>query len=187
MRSSPPKSPLRSCLPPLLLLAVLLLGVRPTMAQTIALEGGRGQSVDVQTIALRVPFCTSCLLLFPSHTSMSLELAAIAFQGRKHDELNDKVYALGIMPLLRYGWPDRDGAVYVEDGFGVRLISHTRLYDERRLSTNFQFGELLGAGYRFGAHHDVEVGLRLQHMSNGEIKKPNNGVSFASMRVAMRW
>lgn len=69
----------------------------------------------------------------------------------------------------------------------ARLVSRTRLYNERRLSTGLQFGERFGVGLRFGDRQAFELGVRLQHMSNAAIKEPNASVTFASLRFAVRW
>ncbi|RYF04464.1 MAG: acyloxyacyl hydrolase, partial [Oxalobacteraceae bacterium] len=52
----------------------------------------------------------------------------------------------------------------------------------RQLSTAFEFADHIGAGYVFADKWDV--GVRLQHYSNGGIKHPNGGVNLALVRVA---
>jgi lipid A 3-O-deacylase PagL len=42
-------------------------------------------------------------------------------------------------------------------------------------------------GLRFGARQALEFGVRIQHMSNADIKEPNDGVTFASLRFAAHW
>ena len=52
----------------------------------------------------------------------------------------------------------------------------------RRFSTAFQFGDHLGVGYVF--NNGLDVGLKVQHFSNGAIKRPNSGANVAVVRVA---
>jgi len=156
-------------------------------AQVVGTEIGAGESTRVQSLSLDVDWCKICPLVASDHTSLALEFAAFAIQGHRSGEANDNLFALGATPLMRYAWPNRDGTLFVEGGVGVRLLSRTRLYDERRLSTGFQFGELVGVGMRFGARQACEIGVRLQHMSNADIKEPNDGVTFASLRFAVSW
>lgn len=92
--------------------------------------------------------------------------------------------AIGITPVFRLQNDDLTG-LYGEAGVGLRHLFE--LYDNNghRLSTNFQFASHLGAGYVF--RNNVDVGLRIQHFSNGSIKKPNGGVNFIVARVAYRF
>ncbi|HYB49910.1 MAG TPA: acyloxyacyl hydrolase [Burkholderiaceae bacterium] len=183
------RDPLRLLTGPIRVLFSLVLAFLPAAAhaEAVAVEVGYGQDVRVQSIDLDFDWCRTCELAAPEHTSLALEFAVEAMQGHRSQEANNNLFAFGAMPLLRYAWPNREGALFVEDGVGVRLVSRTRLYNERVLSTAFQFGELLGVGMRFCRHNVCEVGLRVQHMSNGNIKRPNDGVTFTAIRVALHW
>ena len=161
-----------------LLYLSLLLTPAAAWSESIAFELGYGEDTRIQSLDLDFDWCRTCRLAAPEHTSLAWEFTAQAMQGHRPHEANDNLFAFGAMPLLRYGWPDRDGRVFVEDGIGVHLVSRTRLYNERELSTAFQFGELLGIGLRFCRHNACETGIRLQHMSNADIKKPNDSVAY---------
>lgn len=71
---------------------------------------------------------------------------------------------------------------YVEAAIGFHLLSETRVSDSRRLGSAFQFGDHIGIGARFGERARYDVGLRLQHLSNGGIRKPNPGINFWQLR-----
>ena len=88
--------------------------------------------------------------------------------------------AIGITPVFRFQSDTLKGG-YVEGGIGGHYLSE--LYDNngRRLSTNFQFGDHIGVGYVF--RNNLDLGLKIQHFSNGGIKQPNNGVNFAIIRM----
>lgn len=88
---------------------------------------------------------------------------------------------LGLTPVLRLQSDDLKGW-YVEGGIGIHMLS--KLYDNNSdyLSTKFQFGDHLGAGYVFD--NGWEAGLQLQHFSNGGIKRPNSGVNFLVFKAA---
>ena len=60
-------------------------------------------------------------------------------------------------------------------------LSHTQINSERKLSTGFQFSEILGFTLEVGGASPSSLSLRLQHISNGGIKHPNDGVTFASL------
>ena len=81
----------------------------------------------------------------------------------------------------------RDLLCYLEAGFGVHLISRERIDPDRELGTNFQFGEFIGGGVRFGAERQYSIGARIQHVSNGGIASQNDGVTFAQLVLSRRW
>ena len=90
---------------------------------------------------------------------------------------------VGYSPVLRLVRPlsQKTNRLFVEASVGVRLISQTRIAPDANLSTAFQFSEMLGVGYQWGNKQRNTVGLRVAHLSNGGIKKPNHGVSFGQI------
>ena len=94
---------------------------------------------------------------------------------------NASLINIGMTPTFRLS---RTGGVgpFAEIGLGTHLISHTSI-TSRTFSTAVQFGTHLGAGYRFGGQQAFEVGLRVQHLSNAAIKRPNGGINFAHLRL----
>jgi hypothetical protein len=96
---------------------------------------------------------------------------------------------VGYSPVFRLERPlDGGGRVFfVEGSIGVRLLSHTRVSDEHRMSTAFQFADMLGMGMQFGRESRSTLGVRLQHMSNLGIKKPNPGINFLQVYYSHRF
>ncbi len=84
-------------------------------------------------------------------------------------------------------WPARAWSPFVELGAGINLLSHAALQPARVFSTAFQFGELGGVGVRFGTAGAYELGLRVQHISYGGIKQPNDGITFVVVRLACQF
>ncbi len=80
------------------------------------------------------------------------------------------------LPVSGTPWPLR-----VDLGIGVHAISHTHINAARRLSTSFQFGEFIGATLDLGR---VGIGLRVQHVSNGGIKHPNDGMTYTLLTIS---
>jgi hypothetical protein len=70
-------------------------------------------------------------------------------------------------------------------GFGVHMLSHVRISDERNFGSSFQFGEFLGLGADLEDSRQYSLAARVQHVSNGGIKKPNPGVTF--MQVVLQY
>ncbi|MFZ5557887.1 MAG: acyloxyacyl hydrolase [Pseudomonadota bacterium] len=94
------------------------------------------------------------------------------------------LWELGITPVLRLQQTTRSPiSPYVEAGAGAHLISETSAAPDRRFSTAFQFGSHLGLGVRFGPRHAYDLSYRFQHLSNADIKKPNDGIDFHEVRL----
>jgi lipid A 3-O-deacylase len=91
---------------------------------------------------------------------------------------------IGITPVFRLQRDNLSG-LYAEAGVGLYHLFD--LYDNngRQLSTNFEFGSHLGFGYLF--QNNLDLGLKIQHFSNGSIKKPNGGVNFVVLRASYRF
>lgn len=68
---------------------------------------------------------------------------------------------------------------YVEAAIGFHILSDLRISRRRSFSTSFQYGDHVGAGLIRGSH---DFGLRLQHLSNGGIARPNPGINFLVLR-----
>lgn len=78
---------------------------------------------------------------------------------------------------------DRGGSPwFAEGGVGGSVMDHVYRTPDRSFSTAFQFTEVIGIGRSFGEHGEHELSLRLQHFSNGGIKKPNPGENFVRLR-----
>jgi len=84
---------------------------------------------------------------------------------------------LGITPVLRYG--SLHGG-YVDAGIGFHYLSDTHISSAIEFSTKYQFGDHVGAGWRFDRY---DFSLRLQHLSNAGIHNPNPGINFLQLRI----
>lgn len=118
-----------------------------------------------------------------SHLGGYWDLTLAQWHGTRFQNLPDhdqNLTAIGVTPVFRFQSDTLKGG-YVEGGIGVHYLSD--LYDNngRRLSTKFQFGDHIGAGYVF--RNNLDLGLKIQHFSNGGIKQPNNGTNFMVIRM----
>ena len=102
----------------------------------------------------------------------------------KHSD-NSNLLDLSLTPVFRY---QRDANLssgvtpYAEAGIGPHLLSHTSL-GFQQYSTAFQFGSLVGFGLGFGGNGQYEIAYRFQHLSNANIKKPNDGLNLHLLRL----
>ena len=100
------------------------------------------------------------------------------FSAAVWDNKDDSTADIGITPVFRI---ERRG-LYVEGAIGVHFVS-THISAARTFSTTFQFGDHLGAGLHFGPGGRYDVGVRVQHLSNGGVATPNPGINFLIVRL----
>ena len=147
----------------------------------VSVIAGRGSRVDTLGIGMGTPAWRRWSL-----RASSLALYGTAgvtlWHGRDAHPRVRWLADLSAYPVLRLDLaPASSVSPYVEGAVGVHLLSHTRINERRTLSTAFQFGELLGAGIVFGARRQYDVGVLLQHVSNGSIKVPNDGLTTVNL------
>jgi hypothetical protein len=119
-----------------------------------------------------------------THLSGYWDLSLAQWRATAHRNIpgeNQNITSLGLTPVFRFQADDKLGW-YAEGGIGLNLLSKRYNNDSRELSTHFQFGDHIGAGYVFANRWDV--GMKIQHFSNGGYKKPNDGVNFLLFKAA---
>jgi len=91
------------------------------------------------------------------------------------DNPQESTADIGLTPVFRFerAW------VYVEAAIGAHLVQ-TRISAHRTFSTALQFGDHVGAGIHSGRY---DLGLRIQHLSNGGVSSPNPGINFVLVRL----
>jgi hypothetical protein len=110
------------------------------------------------------------------------------WRGLDQNTSNKYVWDFSAYPVLRLETGKSSKfSPYAEAGVGVNLLSHTRINDNRRFSIAFQFGEFLGTGVTFGERRQYGLGLRVQHVSNGDIKSPNDGLTYGAVAFQYRF
>ena len=102
-------------------------------------------------------------------------------------EEGQRIVDAGLTPVFRFGRDEPSARFFIEAGIGAHLLSHTSPYRGRDFSTAFQFGDLIGIGWRLGQARDYELALRLEHFSNASIKQPNQGIEFLQLRLVRRF
>jgi lipid A 3-O-deacylase len=88
------------------------------------------------------------------------------------------LWDLSAMPALRIGSHAAGPRVFVELGAGLHYLSDQAIGRTRGFGTSFQFGETIAAGVEFGARHEQALAARIEHISNGGLEAPNNGITF---------
>ncbi|BBI99275.1 lipid A deacylase [Ferrigenium kumadai] len=111
------------------------------------------------------------------------EASVGSWRGKSAIGNNQTITDVGVTPVFRLQQKNPVGfAPYAEGAIGFHLITPTFIYANRHFGSSFQFGDHLGVGVRFGDHQQFDLGYRYQHLSNGGIKKPNQGINFNQVR-----
>jgi lipid A 3-O-deacylase len=144
----------------------------------IAAELGYGDELGMWRVALQWEWKTK----WPAGSRWQVggywDLAA----GAWYTEGARTLYDVGLTPVFRFERAARPSP-YFEAAIGFHQISELRISADKLVGTNFQFGDHVGAGIRFGDRGSYDLGVRLQHLSNGGIRKPNPGVDFLQLRL----
>ncbi len=95
------------------------------------------------------------------------------------------IFNASFTPILRLQYLALGPSIlpYLEGAVGFHYISETRMRN-RVFSTNFQFGDHLGVGIRFG-RSGLDICYQFQHLSNASIKRPNAGINFHILRIGL--
>jgi lipid A 3-O-deacylase len=169
-------------------------------------------AVAVTLLALPAARAADLLLIGGQGNDVSVAAAAVRMQNWKSWEAGHFAYALagewqvGVWDALSSATPDQqvfDGSftsvlslrpnsgrltsTYLEFGFGLHLLSTTKIDTDRHFGCAFQFGEFLGVGADLGSEKRYSFGVRVQHVSNGGICSDNDGITFAQALLQYRF
>ncbi len=164
----------------------------PSHAGELAVFAGNGNSVDTVGVVYRMDPWKSYDWGNWGKAVVLGEAEVGSWHGKEAQaagkETNRSILEIGFKPVLRY-YPTESTSFrpYIDAGLGVHLLSHTAINQERRLPTAFEFGEVLGVGAEFCPKLACSVNLRLQHVSNGGLKQPNNGITFTQVSFGYKF
>ena len=94
---------------------------------------------------------------------------------------------MGVTPVLRLYPRGLAAGWFAEGGIGVNSISPRYQNGTRKFSTEFNFGDHIAVGWRFGERGEHEIALRVQHFSNCGTREPNPGENFVQLRYVQRF
>ncbi len=163
--------------------AIFALASAPALAiDGVAVEAGSGDNTDRGRVAIQWDWNQRWLQGKDWHVGGYWDLG-VGYWNRSGtlpgQEKN--ITEIGLTPVFRLQQNSLAGP-YLEAAIGFHVMSRSRIGD-KRMSTLFQFGDHIGAGYRFGTKGAFDLGYRYQHLSNAGIKKPNNGINFHQIRL----
>ena len=156
--------------------AALASGLAP---DGVDFTGGYGNNVAIYGAGVHWDSLCTCAGLKSAGFDVKLAAQLAYWKGHEHPASNSSLWDVSLTPILRWTAPDGAPArLFLEAGIGAHLLSATRINTERVFSTAFQFGEIGVVGFAFGERHRYEIGALVQHVSNGAIKEPNNGLTY---------
>jgi lipid A 3-O-deacylase len=169
-------------------LILFLPGERAAAVDSISLDAGMGNHVDVVGISAGSAEWKRWSLANDRSLSLYGKAGLALWAGRDEDPQIKHVVDVSAYPVLRFETGTASQySPYIEASVGVNLLSHTHINHERDFSTAFQFGEFLGAGVSLGEKRQYDLGLRIQHVSNANIKLPNAGLTLGSVVLGYRF
>ena len=153
-----------------------------------SVEGGSGQSVDI--VGLGIGWTDVYAWRGPWSTELNLSLLGRVdhWHGTEENPVVSNLWDVSATPVVRIQPAQpKNWFAFFDVGIGVHFISETRINQYRQFSTAFQFGEFVGPGIRFGDRAQYELSFRVQHVSNADIKEPNNGLTFHTIAFQYRF
>lgn len=163
-------------------LCAMLLSGNAAAIDGFVLEAGNGDQTNTARVGVIQNFEKQWFTDGNWQVAGFWEAAIGQWRGRSAIGNNQTVTDLGLTPVFRFEQKNPGAmAPYLEGAIGFHLISPAFIYDNRRFGSSFQFGDHVGAGVRFGDHKQFDIGYRYQHLSNGGIKKPNQGINLSQI------
>ncbi|WP_198420801.1 acyloxyacyl hydrolase [Massilia atriviolacea] len=149
-----------------------------------SLEVGGGAKVQMVRFGVQKDWSQRWFQSNGTHISGYWDASIAQWRGNAYqnvDGQHQNITNIGFTPVFRFQADDLTGW-YGEAGIGLNLLSKRYDNDSNYLSTAFQFGDHIGTGYVFANGWDV--GMKIQHFSNGGYKKPNSGVNFLVLKAS---
>lgn len=166
-----------------LLISALLLSGSVSAVDGVSVEYGNGNATDMARVGAVWNFDKQWFADGNWLVTGFWEASLGSWRGHSAKGNNQTVTDIGVTPVFRLQQKNLSGfAPYAEAAIGFHLITPTFINADRKFGSAFQFGDHVGAGVRFGDHQQFDLGYRFQHLSNGRIKKPNQGINFNQAR-----
>jgi lipid A 3-O-deacylase len=115
------------------------------------------------------------------------EVFASVWSARGFESDRQQFWLVGVLPLLRMQLSQGRSPWHIEIGIGASWMNRHYVTPDRQQGTQWNFYDVLGAGYSFGERRQHEVGFRFVHLSNCNIREPNPGEQFVQLRYATRF
>lgn len=164
-------------------LCVLAVHVDGIARDGLTLELLTGNHSDVVRVIMPLPITSEFSLLPRTDLRLAVETSLAYWRQRRPAEdpsRTDALFDIGVTPLILWQGANAEGW-YGQAGIGAHWLS--RHYDNngRRFSTKLQFASQVGLGFVF--ENRFKLALKLEHVSNAGLKRPNPGVNFIGVQI----
>lgn len=171
-----------------LLMGALLFSGNLYALDTVSVEFGNGNATDMARIGAGWDWGKQWFTDGEWLVTGFWEASIGTWRGNSTVGNNRTITDIGVTPVFRLQQKNMGSfAPYAEAAIGFHMISPTFIYANRQFGSAFQFGDHLGLGVRFGERRQFDFAYRYQHLSNGGIKQPNQGINFSQVRFAYRF
>jgi hypothetical protein len=168
---------------PLAAAAVLCFAPPVRAMDSVSFGIGGGDSTDMVRVGAQSKWKRRWLDTGNWHLGGYWDLQAGYWKGHSGAGGNTSLADLGFTPTFRVQQSARSSvSPYLEAAIGFHYLSKKRIHASKRFGTRFEFGDHVGAGVRFGERGRYDLGVRLQHLSNANLEKPNPGINFLQLR-----
>jgi len=152
---------------------------------TLYVQAGWGEhSTDVLTVGGTLPWNTWRYDLWGGELRGHWDVYASRWSFHAAPGRSGRLVLLGVTPTLRLHPDGGSSAWFWEAGIGVTLANRRYVARDKEFGSRFNFASHAGVGIHLGTHRQHELLLRLQHVSNAGIKRPNPGGNFIQLRYA---
>jgi lipid A 3-O-deacylase len=150
---------------------------------SVSVEVGEGNMSSIYKLAAQNSLGSVIPFYADTELSSCYEFSVANIDEQKYRGVTDSSHSItdfGLTPAVR--WYAHSGyGPYAELGVGLNYMTEKINNNDRVTSTHFQFGDHIGAGYRFS--NKVDLLLKFQHYSNADIRKPNPAVNFVMLKL----
>lgn len=155
----------------------------PTWYAQAAITESNGRAAS---LGLTLPWQQWTYSLGPGQVTGHWDLFASRWSSQQH-LARQQTTVIGVVPSLRWRGDQGRAAWFAQVGSGVVYADKYYGTLHKEFSTRYNFATHLAVGMNFGERRQHEWMLRLEHVSNAAIKKPNPGENFLQLRYAHRF
>ena len=164
-----------------LALAALICAGKAQAAPAVAVTFGSGTDADITQVSL-ITHSGFWAHQFASGWAVNAHLEfGLAEVNGKLSGANKGIVVAGVTPVLRFEPKKSPG--FFEFGIGANYFDQKRIHSNKSVGTHFEFGDLIGVGFKAGDKDRFQVGYRLIHYSNAGISANNPGINFHQIRL----
>lgn len=166
-------------------IAIISIQSNSYAADSVSFEAATGNKTQMVRLGAQWDWNDKWWQSNNTHIGGYWDLTLAQWRGTQYQNRPDatqNITDIGITPVFRFKRDSKTGP-YAEAGIGAHLMSQVYDNNGRIFSTAFQFGDHIGIGYVFS--NNLDIGLKIQHFSNGSIKQPNPGVNFAVLSAKL--